>query len=77
VSSIWLAIGLAPWAAQAQSGDIFMCVDDQGNKSFQNVGTAKGCKRMDVGPVLSPVFILPFVGLAGPLYAFALLGEER
>ena len=53
VSSIWLAIGLAPWAAQAQSDDIFMCVDDQGNKSFQNVGTAKGCKRMDVGPVLS------------------------
>ncbi len=43
----------APWSALAQSSDIFMCVDDQGNKSFQNVGTGKGCKRMDVGPVLS------------------------
>ena len=30
-----------------------MCVDDQGNKSFQNVGNGKGCKRVDVGPVLS------------------------
>jgi hypothetical protein len=46
-------VGLtAPWAAFAQS-DIFMCVDDQGTKVFQNVGTGKGCKRVDVGPVLS------------------------
>jgi hypothetical protein len=37
----------------AQSSDIFMCVDGDGNKVFQNVGNAKGCKRMDVGPVLS------------------------
>jgi hypothetical protein len=37
----------------AQSSDIFLCVDDQGNKSFQNVGSGKGCKRVDVGPVLS------------------------
>ena len=53
VSSVCLAIGIAPWSAHAQSSDIFMCVDDQGNKSFQNVGNGKGCKRMDVGPVLS------------------------
>lgn len=45
--------GATPCAALAQSSDIFMCVDDQGNKSFQNVGSGKGCKRMDVGPVLS------------------------
>ena len=41
------------WSTHAQSSDIFMCVDEQGNKSFQNVGSGKGCKRVDVGPVLS------------------------
>jgi len=39
-----------PWSTMAQSSDIFLCVDDQGNKSFQNVGSGKGCKRVDVGP---------------------------
>jgi hypothetical protein len=39
--------------ASAQSSDIFLCVDGDGNKTFQNVGNGKGCKRMDVGPVLS------------------------
>lgn len=49
-----LCVGVAvSCAAQAQSSDIFMCVDEQGNKSFQNVGSGKGCKRVDVGPVLS------------------------
>jgi hypothetical protein len=43
----------APWPGVAQSSDIFMCTDEQGNKSFQNVGSGKGCKRVDVGPVLS------------------------
>ena len=37
----------------AESSDIFLCVDADGNKVFQNVGNAKGCKRMDVGPILS------------------------
>ena len=56
----------APWVALAQSSDIYMCVDDQGNKSFQNVGTAKGCKRMDVGPVLSlPASRMPASRAAG------------
>jgi hypothetical protein len=49
-----LTLGVAaPWSAMAQSDAIFMCVDDQGNRSFQNVGSGKGCKRVDVGPVLS------------------------
>jgi hypothetical protein len=64
-----IAIGaLAPLAALAQSSDtIFMCVDDQGNKSFQNVGSAKGCKRLDVGPVLSvPASRLPAGRNAAP-----------
>jgi hypothetical protein len=44
---------VAPLAARAQSSDIFMCVDADGQKTFQNVGTGPGCKRMDVGPVLT------------------------
>ncbi len=54
VSTVLLTFGVtAPWAAYAQSSDIFLCVDEQGNKSYQNVGNGKGCKRVDVGPVLS------------------------
>ena len=41
-----------PLTVIAQS-DIFVCMDDQGQKTFQNVGTAKNCKRVDVGPVLT------------------------
>ncbi len=48
-----LAVAIsAPTSVSAQS-DIFLCVDDQGQKVFQNVGTGKGCKRVDVGPVLT------------------------
>ncbi len=35
--------------------------------SAQGLGTV-------IGPVISPLFILPLVGLAGPMYAYALLG---
>jgi hypothetical protein len=48
------ACAAAALTAHAQSSsDIFMCTDADGNKTFQNVGTGKGCKRMDVGPVLT------------------------
>lgn len=54
VTSVLLSFGVAaPWAVLAQSSDIYLCVDEQGNKSYQNVGSGKGCKRVDVGPVLS------------------------
>jgi hypothetical protein len=54
VTSVLLSFGVAaPWAALAQSSDIYLCIDEQGNKSYQNVGSGKGCKRVDVGPVLS------------------------
>ena len=54
VTSVLLSFGVAaPWAALAQSSEIYLCVDEQGNKSYQNVGSGKGCKRVDVGPVLS------------------------
>lgn len=46
------ACGL-PTIAFAQSGDIFVCVDDNGLKTFQNTGNVKGCKRMDVQPILT------------------------
>lgn len=47
------ACAAAALAAHAQSSEIWMCVDAEGQKTFQNVGTGKGCKRMDVGPVLT------------------------
>ena len=47
------ALAAASLAVQAQPSEIFLCIDAEGNKTFQNVGTGKGCKRMDVGPVLS------------------------
>jgi len=54
LQAVVLMLGVAaPWSAFAQSSDIYLCIDEQGNKSYQNVGNAKGCKRMDVGPVLS------------------------
>lgn len=39
-----------PVAAQS---DIFVCVDENGQKTFQNTGNVKGCKRMDVQPILT------------------------
>lgn len=41
-----------PASALAQS-DIFVCVDEQGRKTYQNVGAPKGCKKVDVPPVLT------------------------
>jgi hypothetical protein len=31
----------------AQS-DVFLCVDEHGNKEYKNTGTTKGCKRVDL-----------------------------
>ena len=39
--------------ALAQSSDIFVCVDEHGQKVFQNTGNVKTCKRMDVQPILT------------------------
>lgn len=39
--------------AAAQQGDIFVCVDDQGHKTYQNTGNSKGCKKVDVQPVMT------------------------
>jgi hypothetical protein len=42
-----------PLAADAQSTEIFLCVDESGQKSFQNTGNVKGCKRLDTQPILT------------------------
>jgi hypothetical protein len=41
---------LGPAFAQA---DIFLCTDDAGRKTFQNTGAGKGCKRLDVQPLVT------------------------
>ena len=41
---------LAAHYAQAQS-DVFVCVDDHGNKEYKNTGATKGCKRIDLSNV--------------------------
>jgi hypothetical protein len=33
--------------------EIFVCVDEQGHKTFQNTGNLKGCKRLDVQPIVT------------------------
>ncbi len=50
---------------QAQS-EIFVCTDADGRKVYQNTGSAKGCKRLDVQPLTSvPAPKLP-AGSAAP-----------
>ena len=36
--------------AHAQA-DVFVCVDDRGNKEYKNTGATKGCKRIDLSNV--------------------------
>jgi hypothetical protein len=47
-----LGVAGAPAGASAQT-DIFVCLDEQGRKTYQNVGTSKGCKKVDVQPILT------------------------
>jgi len=46
---LFLAIaGSASQPAAAQQSDaIWVCVDDKGHKTFQNLGTGHGCRRID------------------------------
>ncbi len=51
-----LLVGAALLAALPRAGatqDIYLCVDDQGRKTYQNTGTSKGCKKLDVQPILT------------------------
>jgi len=47
------AFASLPDLSAAQAGDIFVCVDESGQKIFQNTGNVKGCKRLDVQPILT------------------------
>jgi Domain of unknown function (DUF4124) len=48
-----VTVAALPAIVAAQSAEIFVCVDENGQKSFQNTGNVKGCKRMDVQPILT------------------------
>jgi hypothetical protein len=51
-SAALLGTSLLGPLARAQN-EIFLCVDEEGRKTFTNTGTTKGCKRQDVGPVMT------------------------
>jgi hypothetical protein len=50
VSAALVGTSLLGPVARAQN-EIFLCVDDEGRKTFTNTGNTKGCRRQDVGPV--------------------------
>lgn len=51
--SLLLALLLAaPLHARAQ-GEIFLCTDEEGRKTYQNTGAGKNCKRVDVQPIMT------------------------
>jgi MFS family permease len=61
----------APIASQAYVAD--RTGPDSRTQAMALLASAQGLGTV-IGPVLSPFFILPLVGLAGPMYVFALFG---
>jgi len=61
----------APIASQAYVAD--RTGPEDRTQAMSLLASAQGLGTV-IGPVLSPFFILPLVGLAGPLYVFALFG---
>ncbi|MGZ8992997.1 MAG: DUF4124 domain-containing protein [Burkholderiaceae bacterium] len=62
----FVSCALLSTGALAQSSDIFVCTDEQGQKVFQNTGNVKSCKRMDVQPILTvPASRVPQVRSGG------------
>ena len=47
------AIALLPAGHASAQSDIYVCTDAQGQKTYQNTGDGKGCKKVDVQPVLT------------------------
>ena len=45
-------LAASPLAALANS-DIFVCQDADGRKTYQNTGAGRGCRRLDIQPLLS------------------------
>lgn len=60
----------APVASQAYVAD--RTTAQTRTQSMSLLASAQGLGTV-IGPVLAPVFVLPIIGLAGPLYAFALM----
>ena len=61
----------APIASQAYVAD--RTTAGQRTQAMSMLASAQGLGTV-VGPTLAPLFVLPLVGLAGPMYAFALMG---
>jgi hypothetical protein len=49
-SAAVLSTSLLGPIARAQN-EIFLCVDDDGRKTYTNTGNTKGCKRQEISPV--------------------------
>lgn len=47
---LWLMTFVLPALAQSE---IFLCVDEHGNRTYQNVGTGKGCRKIELQPLNS------------------------
>ena len=50
ISAALLGTSLLGPIARAQN-EIYLCVDDEGRKTYTNTGNTKGCKRQEVAPV--------------------------
>lgn len=61
----------APIASQAYVAD--RTSPEQRTQAMSLLASAQGLGTV-LGPTLAPFFVLPLVGLAGPMYVFALLG---
>lgn len=61
----------APIASQAYVAD--RTSPEQRTQAMSLLASAQGLGTV-IGPALAPFFVLPLVGLAGPMYAFALCG---
>ena len=61
----------APIASQAYVAD--RTTPEQRTQSMSLLASAQGLGTV-IGPALAPFFVLPLIGLAGPMYAFALFG---
>lgn len=61
----------APIASQAYVAD--RTTRENRTEAMSVLASAQGLGTV-IGPALAPFFVLPFVGLAGPMYAFALFG---
>lgn len=61
----------APIASQAYVAD--RTTAGQRTQAMSMLASAQGLGTV-IGPTLAPLFVLPLVGLAGPMYAFAAMG---